>query len=268
MTASAEVREARDHPALEWPARLGMLAYGVVYLLVAWLAVQLALGQGGGKPTGKGALHELAQQPLGAVLLWLVAGGLAALALWEVCQVVVGHRDDDGLQRLGARAGSGCRAVVMGTLAVLAVRTALGDAGRSGSKGTTARLLSMPWGQALVVAIGLGVLVLAVVSVHRGLTDRWRKGVQMEGQTGEVGGVVAALARIGYVSRGVAFVVVGGLFVWAGWTHDADKGGGLDQAIVQLRDEPFGPWLMALVAVGLGCYGAFHLFRAWYLRST
>lgn len=245
-----------------------MLAYGVVYLLVAWLAVHLALGHSDGKPTGKGALQEVAQKPLGSALLWLVAAGLAALAVWEACQVVVGHRDDDGVRRLAARAGSGCRAVVMGTLAVLAVRTALGDAGNSGSKGLTARLLEMPLGPAIVVAVGLGVLVVAVASFHRGLTDRWRKGVQVDGQTGEVGGVVAALARVGYVSRGVAFLVIGGLFVWAGWTHDADKGGGLDQAIVRFRDEAYGPWLMVVIAVGLGCYGAFHLFRAWYLRSS
>jgi hypothetical protein len=267
MATTADVREARDHPALEWPARLGMVAYGVVYLLVGWLAAHLALGNGGGKPSGSGALHELAQQPLGSVLLWLVAIGLLALATWEVCQAIAGHRSDDGMKRLGARAASGARAVVMGTLAVLAVKTVFGDSGGGGRNGWTEKLMSMPFGPALVVALGLVVVGVGLLSAYRGLSDRWRKGLEVEGQTGDVGTVVALLARVGYLSRAVAFLVIGALFVWAGWTHHPERSGGLDQAIMRFRDEPFGPPLMVLVAVGLGCYGAFHLFRGWYLRG-
>lgn len=263
-----EVLEAQDHPALEWPARLGLLAYGVVYLLVGWLSAQLAFGDNEGRPSGDGALHQLADQPLGAALLWVVAVGLAALAVWEVCQAIVGHRADDGVRRLAARAGSAGRAVVMATLAVLAVKTALGDSRSSGEKGTTAKVMELPLGPALVVAIGVGIGVVGLVSIYKGLGNRWRKGLEIKGQTGEIGSVVEALARTGFLTRGVAFVVIAGLFGWAGVTHDPGKSGGLDQAIKRFRDESFGPWLILVVAVGLACYGAFHVFRAWYLRGA
>lgn len=268
MTTAADARDARDHPALEWPARFGMLAYGVVYALVGWLAGNLAFGDREGQTSGQGALHEIAQQPLGAVSLWLAAVGLAALAVWEVCQAIGGHRSDDGLRRWGARAGSAGRAVVFGGLAVLAVMTALGDSGGGGSDGFTADLMSMPLGPALVVAVGVAIIGVGVASAHRGLGDRWRKDLEVDGQTGNVGRLVTVLARTGYVARAGAFGVVGGLFVWAGLTHDADKSGGLDQAIVRLRDEPYGPWLMLVVAVGMVCYGVYHVFRAWYLRGS
>lgn len=268
MTAAADAREARDHPALEWPARFGMAAYGVVYALVGWLAGSLALGDREGGASGQGALHEIAEQPLGAVSLWLAAGGLAALAVWEACQAVGGHRSDEGVRRWGARAASAGRGTVFAVLAVLAVMTALGDSGGGGSDGLTADLMSMPLGPALVVALGVAIVGVGVGSAYEGLSGRWRKDLEVDGQTGTVGSLVTALARTGYVTRAAAFGVVGGLFVWAGLTHDADKSGGLDQAIVRLRDEPYGPWLLLVVAIGLACYGVYHVFRAWYLRGA
>jgi len=247
-----------------------MAAYGVVYVLIGWLAGNLALGDREGQTSGQGALHEIAEQPLGAVSLWLAAAGLAALAVWEACHAVAGHRDEDGLKRWGHRAASAGRAGVFGGLAVLAVTTALGDSGGGGGKksdGITADLLSLPLGPAIVVGVGLAIGAVGAVSVWHGVGDRWREDLEVDGRTGTVGRVVGGLARTGYVTRGAAFVAVGGMFAWAGLTHDAAESGGLDQAIVRLRDEPYGPWLILLVALGLACYGVYHLFRAWYLRS-
>ncbi|GAA3823652.1 DUF1206 domain-containing protein [Nocardioides panacisoli] len=266
MTTS-DARDATESPALRWPARLGMVGYGVVYLLIAWLAVQLAFGDSAGQASGSGALHELAQQPFGGVLLVLVAVGLAGFCVWEACRAVAGHRSDDGARRWVARAGSAGRALVYATLAVLAVLTAFGDSSSGGgSQGTTASLLKLPLGPAIVVAVGLGIAAVGLVGGYRGISDRWRKDVEVEGQQGKVGGVVEVLARAGYLSRGLAFLAVAGFFVWAGVADDARKSGGLDQAIVKLRDEPYGPWLILVVAIGLACFGGFQASRAWFLR--
>ncbi|MFC5729929.1 MULTISPECIES: DUF1206 domain-containing protein [Nocardioides] len=267
-SAGEAAREARDHPALDWSARAGMLAYGVVYLLVAWLAAQLALREPAGSASSEGALQELAQKPLGSVALWLAAAGLSALTVWEACQAVGGHRAEEGLRRWGARAASAGRGGVFAVLVVLAVRTAAGASSGGGEQTMTERVMSLPFGPALVIMVGIALAALGVFSIVRGLGDRWRKGLDVEGRIGNVGTVVEVLARLGYPSRGVAFLAIGGLFGWAGLTHDADKSGGLDQAIVRLRDEPFGPWILVVVAVGLACYGAFHVARAWYLRGA
>jgi hypothetical protein len=276
MTSRAATRaadDAKDHPALAWTARLGFAGYGLVYLLIAWLTAQLAFGRPDESVSGQGALAQLAQQPLGGVLLWVIAGGFAALVVWELCQTVGGHRDQQGLKRLGGRAGSACRAVVFGALGFTAAKIAVdgsgsGSSGQSGEQGYTAKALNLPFGQALVAAVGIGLVVYGVCSIIGAFTDHWRKQIDVDGRTGRTGKAITALARTGYVARGVAFGIVGGLVVWAAVTHDPQKSGGLDEALSTLRDAPAGPYLLVLVAVGLACFGVFNMAKVWFLRDV
>lgn len=258
-------REARDSPVVSVAARIGMAAYGVVYAIVAWLAAQLVLGRPDGSASGQGALQQVHEQPMGSVVLWLVAAGLSGLVVWEACQAIGGHRDAEGLRRWGARAVSAGRGVVFAVLAVLAVRVAGGHTGSGG--GATGRLMELPIGPAVVVLIGLGTAAVGVFSIVHAVSDRWRRGLEPQARGGTLGSLVTALARIGFAARGAAFLVLAGMFVWSAVTHDPEKSGGLDQAIVRFRDEPYGPALMLVVAVGLGCYGIFHVLRAAFLRG-
>lgn len=263
--AERAAREARDHPVLDRLARAGFVVYGVVYVLIGWLAAQLALGHPAGSASGSGALEEIAQKPLGSVALWLAAAGFAALVVWQACQMVAGHRDEDGWRRAAARAGSASRAVVFGALAVMAVRTAVGAGGGSGG-GATGAVMRQPWGPAVVLAAAGVLLVVGGTSAWRGLTDRWRRDLEVDGRTGDVGRAVQVVARAGHLSRAAAFGVLSFLVARAALEHDSRQPG-LDQAIVRLRDEPMGPALILVVAVGLACYGVFHLARAAYLRA-
>src|SRR4051794_9736067 len=73
---------------LENLARVGLIAYGLVHVLVAWLALQLAWGGGGGEADQSGAMATLARQPFGKPLLWILALGLIALAVWQAAEVL------------------------------------------------------------------------------------------------------------------------------------------------------------------------------------
>ncbi len=107
--------------------QIGLVAYGVVHLLIGWLAVQLALGDHGKSASAKGALSELAQQPFGQVLVWAVAVGLYLLVLWRILEAAFGHRDEDGKDRVRKRVASGLKAAIYAVLAVTATRVAAGD---------------------------------------------------------------------------------------------------------------------------------------------
>jgi Domain of Unknown Function (DUF1206) len=105
-SAGGKAEQAGDSASLEGLARVGLIAYGVVHLLVGWLALQLAWGASASKSADpSGALRTLADQPFGKILLWLVALGLVALALWQASEVIWGDRSARrGPARPGPRA--------------------------------------------------------------------------------------------------------------------------------------------------------------------
>lgn len=269
-SATGAAREARQHPAMRWLAKVGFVAYGLVHLVLAWLTAQLALGDREGEVSKDGALQQLAGQPLGQAMLWIAAVGLAALVVWSLADALLGHRGDDGGERWRHAAGSAFKAVVYAVLAVSAVRVATGDPGGGGSstQGWTARLMGMPLGQLLVGAVGVAVIGYGCYSVYKGLSGKWEEQLDVAGSTGRTGTVLTWLAYVGYCGRAVAFWAVGAFFVWAAVTHDASKSAGLDQALGRLKEAPLGPVLLLVVALGLACYGVFNLAKARHLRQT
>lgn len=268
-STESKAEQARNHPVLEWLAKVGTAVYGLMYVVVGWLAVQIAFGDTTGEASGQGALREIAQQPFGEVMLWVACVGFAALVVWKLFEAVAGHVEEDGAKRVAARLMSAGHAVMFAVLGVLAFQTVTGSSGGGGKSSEdtyTAKVMQLPFGQALVVLVGVAIIGYGAYSVYKGLSDKWRKSLETQGQTGDLGTAITALARTGYTSRGVAFAVIGGLFGWAGLTHDADKSGGLDQALLTVRDAPFGKVLLVAVAIGLACFGVFNLAKAWYLR--
>ncbi|MDX2974282.1 DUF1206 domain-containing protein [Kribbella solani] len=125
MSTAQEVRHSR---AYGLAITLGLLAYGVVHLLIAWIALQLAWGRSPQEASQQGALQELAGQPLGGVLLWVVAIGLLALVVWRALELIYGHL---GLETKVSSVG---RAVVYLFLGISAIRVAVGAGGSSTSK--------------------------------------------------------------------------------------------------------------------------------------
>ena len=88
-SAMGAADEAGNSDALENLARIGLIAYGVVHLLVAWLAIQLAWFGGGGESADQsGAMSTVEESPVGKPLLWLIAIGLIALAAWQAAEVL------------------------------------------------------------------------------------------------------------------------------------------------------------------------------------
>ncbi len=120
-------RRAEQSTWLDHAARAGLIAYGVVYLLLAWVCVQLALGDHSEDASPKGALHELAKQPFGKFMVWAVALGMLLLVVWRVIEAAFGHREHEGSTRLRMRLASAGKAIVYAALGVIAIRVAVGS---------------------------------------------------------------------------------------------------------------------------------------------
>lgn len=79
--------------------------------------------------------------------------------------------------------------------------------------------------------------------------------------------MIVRLGQAGYVAKGVSLGIVGGLSVLAAWTYDPQKAGGLDTALQTLLDQPLGPYLLTLVALGIAAFGAYCFAWARYPRE-
>ncbi|MBC2933650.1 DUF1206 domain-containing protein [Nocardioides sp. zg-1228] len=259
--------QAHESDWLDHAIRAGLVAYGVVHLLVGWLALQLAFGEKEDSASNAGALHYLAQQPLGEALVWMVAIGMFLLVLWRLLEFGFGYREEsDDAKRWRKRATSLGKAVLYGAIGWSAVQTVTGSGGgQGGTDSTTSKLMDLPGGQLIVGAVGLAVIAYGGVLVWRGWKEKFREHLDSEGQTGKDGSVYVTLGKAGYIAKGIAIAIVGGLFVYAAVTHDPDKSGGLDQALQTVREQPFGQVLLTIIALGIACYGAFCFARAKHL---
>ena len=259
-------RKVEDSDLLDWAVRLGLVAYGLVYLTVAWLAVQLAFGEKSGSASSDGALHRLARQPFGQVLIIAIAVGMFLLVLWRLLEATVGHRDEDGKTLVRKRLMSLGKAILYGSLAVSALKVALGDSAKGGgTDSTTAQLMNLTGGRLLVAGVGLAILAYAVSLVVRAWRESFREHLTSEGESGDTGSAYIWFGKAGYTAKGFAFGIVGLLFGYAAITHEARKSGGLDVALHKVLQQPFGPILLTVMAAGIACYGLFCFARARHL---
>lgn len=262
-------RRANRSDALDGAVRLGLVVYGLVHLLVAGLIIRLALGDRSGSVSPEGALKEVGEQPFGTQLLVVVAVGMALLVGWRLLDALTAHGDEDDAQLWGSRAGDLLKAGLYAALAWNAVKLAIGGESGGGSgggtRGMTAELMDLPMGRVLVGAVGLGVIVYGAAQVWKGLNKEHREHLASEGKSGTAGSAYLVLGQLGYIAKGIVAGLVGVLFLYAAITHEARKSGGVDGAIRQVLDQPFGAPLLVAVGVGIGCYGAFALARARHL---
>lgn len=235
---------------------IGLIAYGVVHVLVAWIAVQLAWGNGGGQADQKGALQQLAGTALGPVLLWIVAVGLIALVIWRLGLAAWGFSwESDSKKRLVKRVGAAGSAVVYGILALSAIKIAVGS-GQSNSdsqqKSMTAKLMGNPFGLAVLIIIAAVIIAIGISNIYKAIKKTFTD--EMEGSVSEK---IIKFGQVGYTAKGASLIITGALFAWSALSQDPNKAGGLDQAFKTVLDQPFGPVLLTVMAAGFLCFGIF-----------
>jgi hypothetical protein len=256
-------------PWIEGLGRFGYAAKGVVYLIVGWLAVQSALGQGGTTTDQRGALAHVAAAPFGRSLLVVLAVGLVGYALWKI---VLGILDTErkgtewkGLLTRAVQVGVGL--IYLG-LAYSAIRIAMGDGNVQGSsqqtQDWTARLMDQSFGTWLVIAAGLLVVGNGLFQLYRAVKADLCAELDCGDLSSEQRTWVERIGRAGYGARGIAFLTIGALLTLAAWHRNPSEAQGLDGALATLASQPFGLYLLGLVSAGLAAYGIFALIEARY----
>ncbi|HEX8340916.1 MAG TPA: DUF1206 domain-containing protein [Tepidisphaeraceae bacterium] len=247
-------------------ARLGYAARGIVYLLVGGLAILAALGRGGGTGDTKDALRATLSAPGGWALLAALAAGLVAFAGWRAFQAAVDpdHGEVDA-KAVARRVGFAVSAITYLLLAVAASRLAWGSGAGGGSDtdSWTAWLMNQPFGRwmvgilgAVVIGIGVGMIVKAWRRKYERYLDLGHPLMQK----------LRPVCRFGIAARGAVFFVIGGFFLYAAYTYDPSKAGGLREVFGEVSAQPFGQVLLGVLAAGLFSFGVYGLVQARYRR--
>lgn len=254
---------------VEGAGRAGLTVRGLLYLIVGVIALQIAFG-GSQRASREGALQAVARQPLGRVLVALLAVGMASYAIWQVLLAVLdpGDKGDDA-SGLARRAGNLGRAAIYAAGLATALPLALGRHAEGGSKEQdwTARALHLPMGRWLVAAVGLAIVGAGAWNGWRGVTGKWRKKLETQEMSATEERWAEPIAVGGLVGRMLVFGLVGGFLVRAAVRFDPNKGVGLDAALKHVREKAYGPWAIGVFALALIMFGLFSLLQALW-RDT
>ena len=259
-------------PWIEWLARLGFAAKGVVYALIGVLAVQYAFGQGGEATGTTGALETIAGGPFGQIILGLIALGLVGYSIWQFVRAGM-DADNKGSDAVGLikRIGYFCNGIIHLGLAGIAAGLAIGAmSGSSGGNSTiaewTASLMSQPFGRWLVGIGGAIVIGVGVYRIYKGYSMEFQKKLNLSQMSDAERKWTIRLGRAGLAAQGIVFAMIGSFFVQAAVQYDPNEARGLGGALQSLAQQPYGPWLLAIVALGLVAHGVYNFILSQYRR--
>jgi hypothetical protein len=239
----------------------------VIYVLIGVLAVELALGHHRQQASQQGALRTIADQPLGEVLLILVAIGLAGYALWRFVHALLGHgreRSSSGLDRVAAFASG----LVYAGFCAAAIEILLGSGsgGSENAQKTAAGVFGWPGGTWLVGIAGAVFVGVGLYQGYRGVTKDFLKEAKTEQMGDGVKTWIEWSGRFGHCARMVVFCLIGAFLIKAAVEYDPSNAVGLDGALAKLEHASYGPYLLGVVAAGLIAFGVYSLSNARYGR--
>jgi hypothetical protein len=249
--------------------RLGFAGKGVLYLLIGVIAIRVAAG-GGGKPEDqKGALQALRDESFGMPLLIILGIALIGYAIWGLVEAIRGP-DNDGVMAVIERIGAVVRMLLYGSFAAFALMIVFAPSAATGSgqdpQETTAKVLDVPLGRWLVLALGVVILGVAAYDVYRAFSQSFLEDLDLSEANDAGRKLVGGLGSAGHGARAIAYALVGYFLAKAAIQYDPDEAVGLDGALQRLAAESYGPIVLGVVSAGLIAYGIYALAEARYHR--
>jgi hypothetical protein len=253
--------------AFEVLSRAGFVARALVYGIIGVLAVKLAAGQGGKLTNQQGALHTVAHQPFGKVLLTLVAIGLGGYGLWRLVRAALGHGPegtDSGFDRVAALASG----IVYAGLCGLAVEILLGagGGGAGNAKKQTAGVFGWPAGVWIVGLAGAVLIGVAFYQGYRGISKKFLDDSKTAEMSPRVKEWISLLGTVGHLARMIVFGLIGIFLIKAAVNYNPRAAVGLDGALAKILHRSYGPLALGIVAAGLVAFALYSLTDARYRK--
>jgi hypothetical protein len=231
-----------------------------MYILIGWIALEVAFGHSGHKADSSGALRVVGSSPVGKVALWLLMIGFVGLALWRLTEAIYGAAGPDG-RKASTRVAALGRTVLYGFLAYVILKYAIGAGAPKStnkqSRDLTATAMAHPGGRILVIGVGIALAIAGAILAYRAWQQTFLKHLQLAGASPTARRVVERLGQIGGIARGVVFAVAGVFLLVAGVKANPGHAKGVDATLRSLATTPLGPWLLGLIAAGLVVFGLY-----------
>jgi hypothetical protein len=264
--AKQAAKKAARSDTIEWLARLGLVARGVIWLTVGVLAAQVALGSEK-RADKNGALAAIKDKPFGEVLLVVLAVGFLGYAAWRLLEGAVGHRDeDDERKRWSKRLASLFRGGIYLFLAGSTTKFLFSGGGGDKTQPLTARVMSHTGGRTLVFLVGAGLIVGGLGMAFRGVRQKFEDLVDEGKMPDGLQTVTHVVATVGLVSRGLVFALIGWFLVDAAVQFEPDNAKGLDASLKTLARHSYGRVALFAGAAGLLAFSAWSFIEARYRK--
>jgi hypothetical protein len=241
--------------------RIGIASRGVIYLLLAYLAFDIA--RHGSAPTqtsSTGALQELETRTGGKLLLVVLAIGLGCYAAWRLFDVVTGA---NGAMR---RVSSLAVGIIYGVLCFRAVELVAGHSASGGASSNpqpwVAKVMGWSGGTVAIEVAGAGLVAAGVGLAAWGLFHRYDKDLALERVARPWPTAIRILGGLGDLARGSLVALFGVYLLAAGVTSNPAQAKGVDQTLRALVQHPFGALAIYAIALGLLTFGVFSFFDA------
>lgn len=262
-------KEAVTSPLMEALTRLGYGVRGIIYITMGLLAVRVALGKGGALASPQGAIAAIGRQPAGLILLWVILAGIISYSVWGVVRAIWDplHKGHD-MKGLVTRLGYLASAFGYAFLAYTTYGYIKGVSRSTNGSQTQllTSVMAMPMGRWAIGLVGLIVLAVGLYQISLGFKAGFERQFQVYALTPKEVKLATNMGRFGTAARGLVFAVLGGLIALAAYNANPKQPVGMDAALAALRHQPYGVWLLGIVAVGLVAFGAYSMLSAAWFR--
>jgi hypothetical protein len=270
QSGASEVKQGAANSQLELLERLGYVVRGVLYAVMGFLALRIALAQTGGKATDlSGSLVWLIGNPLGKLVLIVAIVGLAAYSLWGFTRAIYDplHRGRDP-KGIAARIGFVTSGLSYAAIAFFALQILAGGGGATddGTQKTVSSLLTKPAGGLITLLLGITSIGIGIGQFIEAYRATFKNDLKAAEMSQSERGIAIGLGRFGMAARGVTFLVIGWFLVQAGIHHDAGQVQGFGGAFLFLLSQPYGHWLLGIIALGFIALGLHSFACARWVR--
>lgn len=245
---------------------LGWVAKGLLFFVIGGLAVELARrGYSQEDADQTGALAIIADAPAGRVLVFTVSVGLLLYAIWQTIAAFV--QESDGLVHVLKRVGWVGLSLVYVLIAATGIEIAVeggGDAsggggGKATPSGLTRFLFDLPAGRFLVVAVGIGTIVVGLYQLQKGIRGAFLDDIETDDLDERSRRGLRTLGTVGFAARAALLGIAGWLFIEAARNYDPDRAAGIDDSLRTLAEVGPGRILLAVCGIGLAAAGAYDM---------